>query len=86
MKSLPTMELKVYFPFKIKFPKLWDARVAQSVKRLTIDFISGHDLAVHETDPHVGLYVVSLGFSLSPSLPLPSPNCTPSFKINKINI
>ena len=27
----------------------------QLVKQLTLDFSSGHDLAAHETEPHVGL-------------------------------
>ena len=31
------------------------ARVAQWVKRLTLDFGSGHDLTVPEFKPHVGL-------------------------------
>ena len=29
----------------------WDAWVAQSVKHLTLDFGSGHDLTVCETEP-----------------------------------
>ena len=41
--------------------------MAQSVKPLTLDFSSGHDLMVLEYEPHVGL---CLGFFLSLSLSL----------------
>ena len=66
-------------------------RVAQSVKRPTLDFGSGHDLTVHDFEPHVGLHAVScqrgacLG-SPSRSLPLPrlcSFSLSLSLKINK---
>ena len=33
--------------------------MVQLVKRLTLDLGSGHDLMVHEIQPHVGLYAVS---------------------------
>ena len=36
--------------------EFWGARVAQSVKWLTIDFGSGHDLTVWEFEPRVGLH------------------------------
>ena len=39
--------------------KLWGAWVAQSVKHLTLDFGSGHDLLVHEFEPHVLLCAVT---------------------------
>ena len=51
--------------------------VAQSVKRLTLDFQSGHDLGVCEFEPHIGLHAdsaepawdsLSLPLSLSPFL------------------
>ena len=44
--------------------------VAQLVKRLTLDFNSGHDLTVHEFEPRFGRYVSarSLLGILSPSL------------------
>ena len=47
--------------------------MAQSVKRLTLGFSSGHDLTVHEFEPHVGstLTVWNLLGSLSPSLLAP---------------
>ena len=59
--------------------------MAQSVKRLTLDFGSGHDLAVLEFEPCIGLYADSvelawdspLSFSFYPS-PLPI-----SLKISK---
>ena len=53
------------------------AWVAQLVKDLTLDSGSGHDLMVHDFEPHIGLYTergACLGFSLSLSLSLcPSP-------------
>ena len=51
--------------------------VAQSVKGLTPDFASGHDLMVHELTPCSRalhwLHGARLGFSLSPSLFAPPP-------------
>ena len=47
------------------------ARVAQSVKRLMLDFGSGQDLTIYDTEPHVGLCTDSIEHaldSLSPSL------------------
>ena len=43
--------------------------MAQSVKRLTLDFGSGRDLTVQETKPRVGsvLAILSLPLSLCPS-------------------
>ena len=50
--------------------------VALSVEHLALDFGSGHDLMVHETEPYVGLcadHASLLGIlSLPLSLPLPS--------------
>ena len=51
--------IKAYFsvsqvsraPLKTDFGGAW---VAQSVKRPTLDFGSGHDLTVHGFGPHVG--------------------------------
>ena len=48
--------------------------VGYAVKRLTLDFGSGHELTVHEIEPHVGLCAecgACLGFSLSLSLSAP---------------
>ena len=48
--------------------------MAQAVKRLTLDFSSGHDLTVCETEPRVGLCNDSTEpawDSLSPSLSAP---------------
>ena len=45
--------------------------MAQLVKCLALDFSSGHDLIVHESDPHIELCAGSVGpalDSLSPSL------------------
>ena len=52
----------------------WGTWVAQSVKHLTLDLGSGHDLTVHEFEPCVQLFADSAEpakNSLSPSLPLP---------------
>ena len=62
--------------------------MAQSVKRLTLDFRSGHDLTVREFEPHVRLPADSTstepaGDSLSPSLSSPPP-LSLSLKINKL--
>ena len=65
--------------------------MAQSVKHETLDFGSGHDLAVGEIEPRIGLHVDSVEpswDSLSPSLPLPclcslSLLLARSLKINK---
>lgn len=48
--------------------------MAESVRRLTLDFRSGHDLGVLKSSPTSGsvLRVELLGI-LSPSLPLPLP-------------
>ena len=63
------------------------AWVAQSVKHLTLDFSSGQDLVVHETEPHVGLCAISTEpawDSLSPSLSLSLPSsCFLSLSQNK---
>ena len=59
--------------------------MAQSVKCLTLDFGSGHDLTVGETEPHVGLRtdrVEPVWDSLSPISLSPSSARTLS-KINK---
>ena len=64
---------------------------AQSVKRLTLDFGSGHDLMVCKFEPHIRLYTdsmqsawdsLSLSLSVSPLLMLSKIN----FKTNKILI
>ena len=69
--------------------------MAQSVKHLTLDFGSGHDLMVHGFEPLVGLCAHiaepvwdSLSLPLSLPLPFPAsslspPFLSPSLKINK---
>ena len=65
----------------IRMIDCWGTWMAQSVKRLTLDFNSGHDLMVYEINPHIRLCAdimepawdsLSLLFSLgsSPSLSL----------------
>ena len=52
------------------------AWVAQSVKRLALNFCSGHDLTVCGFEPPIGLCAGSVGpawDSLSPSLSVPPP-------------
>ena len=59
------------------------AGVAQSAKRLTLDFSSGHDLTVHGFKPHVELCADSsepAWDSLSLAL-CPSPAHTPSLSV-----
>ena len=53
--------------------KLRGARMAQSVKRLTLDFGSGHDLTVCELEPASGSEPTARGLLgiVSLSLPLP---------------
>ena len=51
----------------LKAAESWGAWVTQSVKCLTLNFGSGHDLAVCEIEPRDS-GGVCLGFSLSPSL------------------
>ena len=73
--------------FKLNAPGRQGAWVAQSLKHLTLGFSSGHDLMVHEFEPHIGFCADSVEpawDSLSPSL-CPSPTCTVSvsLKINK---
>ena len=63
---------------------------AQSVKHLTLDFVSGHDLKVCEFEPHLRLHAdsmepaydsLSLSISLLLSLPLPC-SCSLSFSLS----
>ena len=66
----------------------WGTRVAQSIKRPTLDFGSGHDLTVHGTGalPQVGLCTDSAETAwdfLSPSLSA-LPLLVLSLKINKL--
>ena len=59
--------------------------MAQSVKHLTLDLGSGHDLTVREMEPHVGLCADSVEpawISLSPLLSAP-PRLTHSPSQNK---
>ena len=57
------------------------ASVAQSVKRPTLDFGSGHDFMVCSFEPHAGLCTDSLEFSLS--LPLLAPVSQNKYKLKK---
>ena len=52
--------------------------MAHSVKQLTLDFNLGHDLTVHEIEPHIGLYTDRNLLRLLPCL------CTLSPKIKKL--
>ena len=46
--------------------------MVQSVKRLTVDLGSGHDLMIHEFKPHIGHCVNSMELAWdSPSLSVP---------------
>ena len=71
---------------KIIFLKKRGTWVSQSVKRLTLDFGSGHDLIVCEFEPSIGVSVEPAWDSLSLPLSLPLPNScmfSLSLKINK---
>ena len=60
-------------------------RVAQWVKRLTLDLDSGHDLMVHEVKPHIGLCADTTKPAWdSLSLPSPSLSLSLSLKINTL--
>ena len=57
------------------FSASWGSWVVQLVKRLALDFDSGHDLIVHEIEPHIGVCAHSTepawdSLSLCLSLPL----------------
>ena len=77
----------------LKTKGIWGAWVARSVKHPTLGFGSGHDLMVHEFDPHGGLHAdtmepawnsLSLSLSLSPSLcSSPALSFSLSLKINE---
>ena len=59
---------------------------AQAVKRLSLDFGSGHHLMVHEFEPHVRLRADSAEpawDSLSPFSLCFSPNCALSLSLSK---
>ena len=64
------------------------AWVALSVKLLTLDFSSGHDLTVYEFEPRIGFCTLSAEpswGSLSPSLSAPPLfPCSLSLKMNKL--
>ena len=55
--SYPQWEIEALSFWMMPFLKdrSWGTWVAQLVKRLTLDFSSGHDLMVHEVEPHIGL-------------------------------
>ena len=67
---------------------LWGIWVAQSVKRLTLDFSSGHGLSVCEFEPRVSLCADSVEPAWDPLSAPPLLTCSffLSLKINKINI
>ena len=75
----------------LKTEGIWGTWVAPSVKHPTLGFGSGHDLMVHEFDPHVGLHADTMepawnSLSLSLSLLLSAPpllSHSLSLKINE---
>ena len=78
IQSVKALRAKTDFPEKAKFClrlQHQDTRVAQSVKRLTLDLSSGHDLTVREFNPRLRLCTASvepawssLSLSLCPSV------------------
>ena len=66
--------------------KLWGARVAQSVKRLTLGFDSGHDLTVVGWSPLLGSALTVWNLLRILSLLLsPHPQCALSLSQKKKN-
>ena len=59
------------------------AWVALSIKRLTLDFGSSHDLVIPDFEPHVGLHIDSAWDSLSLPLSLPLPHLRINKQTNK---
>ena len=55
--------------FDLKTLTCWGAWVVQSIKRLTLDFGSGHDLTDHEFKPRVGFTAVDTEPALDPLSP-----------------
>ena len=67
---------KDFFLVPLKVSLFEGTRVAQSGGRPTLDFGSGHNLAVCGTEPHIGLCAVGvepIWYSFSSSLCLPFP-------------
>ena len=65
--------------------------MAQSVKHLTLDLGSGHDLTVGEFEPRVGLWADSAepawdSLPLPLSLPPPATSLSLSLRINKYTL
>ena len=65
------------------FLKWWGDWVTQSVKHLTLDFGSGHDLTVHGFEPHVSMEPAWDSLSPSLSAPLSMLSLLLSLKTNK---
>ena len=47
--------MPLHILFFNKNSNVWCTQVAQLVKRLTLDFTPGHDLIIHEIEPHIEL-------------------------------
>ena len=86
------MDVNCYNHFRKQFGNFWGTWVTQLVKRLTLDFGSGHDVAVSAIKSHVRLpsdHTSLLGILSFPlSLPIPhmrvcTLSLTLSVKINK---
>ena len=69
----PSTTYRVPWPSASIKAKSPGARVALSVKRLTLDFSSGHDLTVREFQPRVGLCADSAEPAWDSLCPSPSP-------------
>ena len=66
---------------------LWGTWVAQSLKRLTLDFGSGHDLRVREIEPLLGSMLTArrlLGILSLPFAPAPPPIPSPAHSLSQI--
>ena len=70
----------------LEYSKAGGTWVAQSVKHLTLDFGSGHDLMVYDIKPHIGLCADSVEpawDSLSPCLFSPSATHPPAYALSQ---
>ena len=74
------------WPLLFELKSIRGTWVVQLVKHPALDFGSGHDLSVHEIEPHSGLCIDGAEPARGSLFLCPSPDHTFSFKVNKRNI